>query len=169
MANFTSTGADTYPAGHVIQIVGTNGYANQSFDADHDVIIEIGISGVLASSKCAIFISATVNINHNSGEGFEGNIYRKATTMGAAGTEVSGATKINSTAGSGNDDAAIFTYFERGSDAFNMYAQASFYCLDESPPTGTMYYAMSGSGYATQSPSIAHDGNKTIIVMEYTA
>ena len=153
-----------FPAGHIIQVKGTDNFHTQSFDSDMDVIIEISLTNVLASSYVVIFGSTTANIASSSGEGLETTIYRKATTMGSAGTAVSGATKINATGG--NEGSAGFTYLENGSEAFNMYAQASYWCIDESPATGTNFYALTGSGYSNQTPALAHDGNSTILAME---
>jgi len=153
-----------FPAGHIIQVKGTDNFHGQNFDGDHDVIIETSLTNVLASSYVVIFGSTTVNIASNSGEGLETTIYRKATTMGVAGTAISGATKINATGG--NEGSASFTYMETLSNAFNMYAQASYWCIDESPATGTNFYALVGSGYASQTPGLAHDGNSTILTME---
>ena len=160
----TLTSSTIFPTGHIIQVKGTDNYHGQNFDTEHDVIIETSLTNVLASSYVVIFGSTTVNIASNSGEGLETTIYRKATTMGVAGTAISGATKINATGG--NEGSASFTYMETLSNAFNMYAQASYWCIDESPATGTNFYALVGSGYASQTPGLAHDGNSTILTME---
>ena len=166
MANFTTTGSDVYPAGVVIQVKGTDNFHTQSFDTDVDVIIEVALTNVLASSYAAIWTSCTTNIASSGvGEGLETYVHRKATSMGVAGTVISGATLIN--ASGGNANSAAFTYFEsHETKSFNMYAQANYHCVDESPATGTNYYALSGSAYSTQLPTIGHDGNTTIMVME---
>ncbi len=153
----------TFPAGHIIQVKGTDNYHTQSFDTDEDVIIEVSLTNVLASSYVSIFGSTTVNLADSAAVGFESYIYRKASTMGSAGTAVSGATKINATGG--NSGAANFTYQDISGNT-TLYLQSSYWCIDESPSTGTNYYALVGSGYSSQTPALSHDGNSTIIVME---
>ncbi len=157
------TSATTFPAGHIIQVKGTDNYHTQSFDTDEDVIIEVSLTNVLASSYVSIFGSTTVNLADSAAVGFESYIYRKASTMGSAGTAVSGATKINATGG--NSGAANFTYQDISGNT-TLYLQSSYWCIDESPSTGTNYYALVGSGYSSQTPALSHDGNSTIIVME---
>jgi len=154
----------TFPTGHIVQVKGTDNFHLQNFDTDEDVIIEISLTNVLASSYVVIFASCTVQLQASAAEGFETSIWRKATTMGSAGTAISGATKISATGGV--NGSGTFSYIEIGSTAYNMYNQAGYWCIDESPATGTNFYALAGSGYASQTPGLAHDGNSTILAME---
>lgn len=159
-----SNSAIVYPAGHIIQVKGTDNYHTQNFDTDDDVVIEVSLTNVLASSYVAIWTSCTIHFAGSAAEGFETFVYRKATTMGSAGTAVSGATKVS--AGGGNSNSATFNYNEVPGSSYTHYAQTPYFCIDESPATGTNYYALVGSGYSGQNPDIAHDGNSTILVME---
>ena len=159
-----SNSAIVYPAGHIIQVKGTDNYHTQNFDTDEDVVIEVSLTNVLASSYVAIWTSCTIHFAGSSAEGFETYVYRKATTMGSAGTAVSGATKVSAVGG--NAHSATFSYIEVIGSSYTHYAQTPYFCIDESPATGTNYYALVGSGYATQTPDLTHDGNSTILVME---
>ena len=151
-----------YPAGHIIQVKGADNYHAQSFDTDYDVIIEIALTNVLASSHVSIFTSCNIDLGGTSGaEGFETHVYRKATSLGAVGAAISGATRVNATGGSSN--SATFTYLDIAPK--DLHVQTPYWCIDESPDTGTNYYALVGSAY-TQTPEMRHDGNCTILVME---
>ena len=160
--NSTIGASATFPAGHIIQVAGSDNFHVQDFDDEIDVVIEASLTNVKASSYVSIFTSCTININNSAQEGFETTIFRKATSMGVAGTQVSGATKVNATGGS--QGSATFTYKDISA---NMYVQTPFWCIDESPETGTNFYVLAGTAFIqAQPPGLVHDGNATIILME---
>ena len=158
----------TYPTGHILQTKGSNNYHAQTFDTDQDVVIEISLSNVLASSHVAIWTTCTIcnsaSSSGSNGEGFEGYVYRHTSSMGAVGANVTAGTKVNATGG--NTGSATFNYMEAASSAYNSYNQAAFFCIATSPATGTNYFAFVGSGYSSTTPQTTHDGNCSILVME---
>ena len=166
--NIRSGVVGAFPTGNVIQVKGSDNYHAQAFDDQMDVIIEASLTNVQPSSHVSIFTSCTINLANPVSEGFETHIFRKATSMGSVGTEISGATRINATGGA--NASATFSYHDIQADTSansNMYDQTPFWCIDESPDTGTNYYVLAGSAYnELRPPALIHDGNCTIILME---
>ena len=170
----TATGAGVDPAweaaaagGKILQIVHTDNFHSQTFDTDLDIVIEASLTGVLASSYVACWTTCTIYIeNGSSAEGFETHVYRKdGSTMGVVGAAQSGGTKINVGGGGSSQDSATFIYKGADSSSLSLYFACPYFCIDESPGTGDVFYALIGSSY-TGTPTNAHDGGCSILLME---
>ena len=170
MANFTTAGSDTFPAGHCLQVKCAENFTQKTFDHDLDVVVEVALTNVVASSYVAIWVTTTVNIASQYARGLETNIYRKdGSSMGSIGSAQSGGTKVNPASGNASENSGAFSYFDPTTDDINAYIQSPYWGVDESPGTGTVYYAMVCSGYAGQSPVMgSHDGFCSIIAMEFS-
>ena len=160
-------GSDIYPAGHIIQVKGTNNYHPQLFDTGYGIIVELSLTNVLASSHVAIWTTLTININNTGSEGLETHIMSHTASMGSVGnvstpgTDASGRRKIQATGG--NESSATFTYVNDADD--NFYLSCPFMCIDTAPVTGTNFYALTGSEYDAGAV-MTHDGNRSILLME---
>ena len=165
--NNTITGtlgsATVFPAGMVRNVVATSVFAAQDFDGSDNVVIQLEIPNVLASSK--IYISYKIAIRLQTGttasEGFEARIYRGGTSQ-SAGDDVDGS-RISPDGG--NNNSLTFAY--KGSVNIEYYGEAVGFMLDESPDTGTNRYKL--TGFASHgTPQRTHDGHTQFSLMEVT-
>ena len=151
-----------YPAGHIIQVKGTDNYHTQTFDADDDIVVELSLTNVLASSHVAIWTTMTISLDNANAEGFETYIFSHTVSMGSVGDDASNKRKINATGG--NMGEATFSYTNHGG-IVAWYLSTPYMCIDTAPATGNNFYALLGSAF-DNAPVITHAGNCSILLME---
>jgi hypothetical protein len=163
LTNATIT-AGTFPSGHIIQVNSSHGYALQNLDTDIDVVMEVSLSNVEASSHVYISwqIPFLINTDSTSNEGAEVYLYRDASSQ-SVGATVSG---TNIVAGDAGNTDAVGWIFKSAADV-ELYSTESGSCIDESALTGTNVYKLCASSYSTTSPVVCgHDGLISITAME---
>jgi hypothetical protein len=153
----------SFPAGHIIQINSTQGFASQVFDADVDVILEVALSNVKASSH--VYISWQVPVQLSTGatnaEGLEIYLYRDGSSQ-SVGSVVSGTNIIPANA---SPNEAVGWAF-KGSVNIELYWTESGSCIDENALTGTNIYKLCGSSYGASPQICAHEGLISMTAME---
>tara|TARA_R100000808_G_C2142609_1_gene150362 strand:+ start:1427 stop:2002 length:576 start_codon:yes stop_codon:yes gene_type:complete len=156
--------ATVFPAGMVRNIVFTKTFASQQFDTDEDVIVQLEIPNVLASSKIYVSYKITARLwdADTAAESMELKVYRGGTSQSAG--DVADGSRVSPDGGNANS----ISFAQKSGVNIDLYADMSGFFLDESPDTGTNRYKLVGSGYS-QGPQVGtHDGQQLLSLMEIT-
>ena len=153
----------TFPTGHIIQVSSSQGFANQSFDTDVDVILELTLSSVKASSHVYISwqLPYLLNTSSTASEGLEIYLYRDGSSQ-SVGSVVSGTNIIPANASPNETVGWAF----KGTANVELYATESGSCIDENALTGTNIYKLCGSAQTSTPIVCGHEGLICITAME---
>tara|TARA_R100000951_G_C2638544_1_gene180107 strand:+ start:925 stop:1578 length:654 start_codon:yes stop_codon:yes gene_type:complete len=156
--------ATVFPAGMVRNVVFAPTFASQDFDTDEDVIIQLEIPNVLASSKIYVSYKAAARITTGStaGEGIELKVYRGGTSQSAG--VASDGSRVSPDGGNANSMSFVY----KTGASIELYCDISGFFIDESPDTGTNRYKLVGSGYEATPQVGVHDGQCLFSLMEIT-